>query len=158
MKLLPSVNAVVNKSKAQFGMKRQAPLNIPIISSGDVGPIDSVDASPPEGSNRRSCPSVQPRSEGSEPVNTQQRKNNISPIALRYKSGWCNISAEIRRKGYNFLKAQNIVDGIRVFPATETDFRHSQVLHERADPLPHVPTPVGEDTEHGHQRNSIRNP
>ncbi|KAK9720030.1 hypothetical protein QE152_g22298 [Popillia japonica] len=51
------------------------------------------------------------------------RKNRIPPIVLREKSGWCGISAEIRRKGLNFLKAQNIAEGIRVFPTAESDFR-----------------------------------
>ncbi|KAK9717100.1 hypothetical protein QE152_g24371 [Popillia japonica] len=51
------------------------------------------------------------------------RENGIPPIVLREKSGWCGISAEIRRKGLNFLKAQNIAEGIRVFPTAESDFR-----------------------------------
>ncbi|KAK9679041.1 hypothetical protein QE152_g40340 [Popillia japonica] len=51
------------------------------------------------------------------------RENRIPPIVLREKSGWCDISAEIRRKGLNFLKAQNIAEGIRVFHTGESDFR-----------------------------------
>ncbi|KAK9717064.1 hypothetical protein QE152_g24360 [Popillia japonica] len=51
------------------------------------------------------------------------RGNKIPPIVLRDKSGWCGISAEIRRRGHNFTKAQNIAYGIRVFPATVADFR-----------------------------------
>lgn len=47
----------------------------------------------------------------------------IPPIVFRDKTKWCRVSTEIRRKGYNFVKAQNISDGIRVFPATEADFR-----------------------------------
>ncbi|KAK9746163.1 zinc finger associated protein [Popillia japonica] len=60
-------------------------------------------------------------------IHTEQppasRENKIPPIVLRDKSGWCGISAEIRRKGFNFLKAQNIADGIRIFPAADSDFR-----------------------------------
>ncbi|KAK9743877.1 zinc finger associated protein [Popillia japonica] len=47
----------------------------------------------------------------------------VPPIVIRDKTKWCGVSSEIKRKGYNFIKAQNTIDGIRVFPATEADFR-----------------------------------
>ncbi|KAK9717068.1 zinc finger associated protein [Popillia japonica] len=50
------------------------------------------------------------------------RENRVPLIVLREKSGWCGISAEIRKKRLNFLKAQNAADGVRVFSAAESDF------------------------------------
>lgn len=47
----------------------------------------------------------------------------IPPIILRDKSQWAKVSSTIKKKGINFSKAQNIADGIRIFPASEADFR-----------------------------------
>ncbi|KAK9737057.1 zinc finger associated protein [Popillia japonica] len=47
----------------------------------------------------------------------------IPPIVLREKSLWAKLSTEIKRRGINFSKAQNIPDGIRIFPSTEADYR-----------------------------------
>ncbi|KAK9695461.1 hypothetical protein QE152_g32561 [Popillia japonica] len=79
-----------------------------------------IDANPssPEGVNPGSCPRAQ-----SPFMGDRSKTERIPPIVLRDKSGWFGISAEIKRRGYNFLKAQNIADGIRLFPATESDFR-----------------------------------
>ncbi|KAK9720011.1 zinc finger associated protein [Popillia japonica] len=49
--------------------------------------------------------------------------DKIPPIVLRDKTKWAGASSEMKRKGLKFLKAQNIADGIRIFPATETDYR-----------------------------------
>ncbi|KAI4457121.1 reverse transcriptase [Holotrichia oblita] len=47
----------------------------------------------------------------------------VPPIVLRNKSLWFGVSNEIKRKGYSFTKAQNVADGIRIFPTSEADFR-----------------------------------
>lgn len=49
--------------------------------------------------------------------------DKIPPIVLRDKTNWARISTEIKRRGINFVKAQNIPDGIRIFPSTEADYR-----------------------------------
>lgn len=53
-------------------------------------------------------------------------------------------SAEIRRKGHNFVKAQNISDTILVFPASKADFRNGEVLHYGTGSISYLPTPIGE--------------
>ncbi|KAK9717212.1 zinc finger associated protein [Popillia japonica] len=45
------------------------------------------------------------------------------PVVLRDKTGWSKLSAEIKRRGINFTKAQNVTDGIRIFPSTASDHR-----------------------------------
>lgn len=50
-------------------------------------------------------------------------KAKIPPIVLRDKSIWFGVSNEINRKGFSFTKAQNVADGIRLFPTSEADFR-----------------------------------
>ncbi|KAK9717103.1 hypothetical protein QE152_g24376 [Popillia japonica] len=42
----------------------------------------------------------------------------IPPVVLRHKTGWGRLSGEIKRRGLNFTKAQNVTDGIRIFPST----------------------------------------
>ncbi|KAK9712309.1 zinc finger associated protein [Popillia japonica] len=72
-----------------------------------------------------------PLSFGIKPIGAESRRRSDARAItssrprtpLRDKTNWCRISAEIRRKGYNFVKAQNTSDGIRIFPATEADFR-----------------------------------
>ncbi|KAK9679287.1 hypothetical protein QE152_g40147 [Popillia japonica] len=49
--------------------------------------------------------------------------DKIPPIVLRDKTAWAKLNAEIKRKGINFTKPQNISDGIRIFPSTESDYR-----------------------------------
>ncbi|KAK9708159.1 zinc finger associated protein [Popillia japonica] len=47
----------------------------------------------------------------------------IPPIVLRDKSRWSRVSSEIKRRGISFTKAQNIPDGIRIYPSSEADYR-----------------------------------
>ncbi|KAK9717104.1 zinc finger associated protein [Popillia japonica] len=54
---------------------------------------------------------------------TPPPKDRIPPIVLRDKSKWAGVSTELKRRGLQFLRAQNIADGIRIFPATEADYR-----------------------------------
>ncbi|KAK9701311.1 zinc finger associated protein [Popillia japonica] len=49
--------------------------------------------------------------------------DKIPPIVLRDKTQWSKISTEIKRRGINFSRAQNIADGIRIYPIAEADFR-----------------------------------
>ncbi|KAK9686392.1 zinc finger associated protein [Popillia japonica] len=49
--------------------------------------------------------------------------DKIPPIVLRDKTQWPKISTEIKRRGINFSKAQNIADGIRIYPIAASDFR-----------------------------------
>ncbi|KAK9736205.1 hypothetical protein QE152_g12682 [Popillia japonica] len=49
--------------------------------------------------------------------------DKIPPIVLRDKTQWPKISTEIKRRGINFLKAQNIAGGIRIYPIAASDFR-----------------------------------
>ncbi|KAK9679242.1 hypothetical protein QE152_g40169 [Popillia japonica] len=65
----------------------------------------------------------------------RSKTERIPSIVLRDKSRWFGISAEIKRRGYNFLKAQNIADGIRLFPATESDFRGIEFFRNEQIPF-----------------------
>lgn len=49
--------------------------------------------------------------------------DRIPPIVLRNKTLWSKVSSEIKRKGIAFTKAQNIPDGIRIYPSAESDYR-----------------------------------
>lgn len=57
------------------------------------------------------------------PSTADQTKSKIPPVALRTKQNWPAIYREIDRLSFTFLKAQNIADGIRIHPATITDYR-----------------------------------
>lgn len=52
-------------------------------------------------------------------------KEKIPPIVLRNGFKWTAVSAEIKRAGFSFVKAQGTVEGVRYFPGTEIDFRGS---------------------------------
>ncbi|KAK9717082.1 zinc finger associated protein [Popillia japonica] len=68
---------------------------------------------------------IQPASRSD--TNSQQREKTpiekIPPIILRDKTQRAKVSSALKRKGINFAKAQNITDGIRIYPVTEADFR-----------------------------------
>ncbi|KAK9717214.1 hypothetical protein QE152_g24274 [Popillia japonica] len=51
------------------------------------------------------------------------RGGSVAIACPRVKTNWAKISTEIKRRGINFSKAQNIPDGIRIFPSTEADYR-----------------------------------
>ncbi|KAK9694253.1 hypothetical protein QE152_g33640 [Popillia japonica] len=53
----------------------------------------------------------------------QENKDRIPPIILRDKKQWFGLSSEIRRRGFSYSKAQNVVDGIRLYPMSVADFR-----------------------------------
>lgn len=61
--------------------------------------------------------------------------DKIPPIILRDKTQWAKTSTTIKQKGINFSKAQNITDGIRIFPASEADFR-ALSRHFSSDGIP----------------------
>lgn len=65
-------------------------------------------------------PGVAPARNGNGPV---AESGTIPPIVLRDKTKWTALSGELRRKGLSYSKAQNIPDGIRIYPNTEKDFR-----------------------------------
>ncbi|KAK9738169.1 zinc finger associated protein [Popillia japonica] len=47
----------------------------------------------------------------------------IPPVVLRDKTRWSQVSSEIKLRGISFTKAQNIPDGIRIYPSSEADYR-----------------------------------
>ncbi|KAK9709219.1 zinc finger associated protein [Popillia japonica] len=53
----------------------------------------------------------------------QGGKRKFPPIVLRDKSIWFRVSNEINHKGFSFTKAQNVANGISLFPTSEADFR-----------------------------------
>ncbi|KAK9709962.1 hypothetical protein QE152_g26319 [Popillia japonica] len=69
--------------------------------------------------------------------------DKIPPIVLRDKSKSAGASSEMKGKGLQFLKAQNIADGTRIFPATETDYRSiTRFFDNESIPSSYVSTSV----------------
>ncbi|KAI4465086.1 reverse transcriptase [Holotrichia oblita] len=70
-------------------------------------------------------PSAKVSSEGrdTQPPSSPAESEKIPPVVLRNKSIWAKISSEIKRRGIQFTKAQNIQDGIRIYPTTVADYR-----------------------------------
>ncbi|KAK9703807.1 hypothetical protein QE152_g29118 [Popillia japonica] len=70
--------------------------------------------------------SSQPQSRQSQGQNAEVPPapvKRITPVVLREKTGWGRLSGEIKRRGINFTKAQNVTNGIRIFPSTANDHR-----------------------------------
>ncbi|KAI4463235.1 reverse transcriptase [Holotrichia oblita] len=67
--------------------------------------------------------SIEKTAKSNSPKTTDSTNDKIPPVILRDKSKWSAICNELKRKGIHFTKAQNIPDGIRIFPTREADYR-----------------------------------
>ncbi|KAK9687355.1 hypothetical protein QE152_g36497 [Popillia japonica] len=79
-------------------------------------PVSAIISSQPQ--------SRQPRGKNTaDPPPPTTPAERIPPVVLRDKTGWSKLSAEIKRRKINFTNAQNVTDGIRIFPSTASNHR-----------------------------------
>lgn len=52
------------------------------------------------------------------------KRNTIPPIVLRDKNKWTNLQTRLRLDKIGYTRAINASEGIRIYPATDDDYRH----------------------------------
>lgn len=78
---------------------------------------------------------TQSQNEGRPNSEGLQNTHRIPPIILRDKNAWSSVESFFLKNNYVATKAQNTSEGIRIFPASVTDFRKmTSLLHERQLP------------------------
>ncbi|GJQ87700.1 hypothetical protein Trydic_g22025 [Trypoxylus dichotomus] len=69
-------------------------------------------------------PGTKPKPEGtSAPSDVLKKEGRIPPVVLRDKARWMRVNAEIQQLGVKIVKVVNAQVGIRIQPATASDYR-----------------------------------
>ncbi|KAK9739013.1 hypothetical protein QE152_g9374 [Popillia japonica] len=102
----------VGSQPTSSNVEKTQPKSSSVTTAEKIPPTSNVEKTQPKSSSVTTAEKIPP---------IVLREKSL--IVLREKSLWAKLSTEIKRRGIHFSKAQNIPDGIRIFPSTEADYR-----------------------------------